>query len=104
MEQSLKDIKWAIAGERPKASYEERIPAPPSIDNRLYSIAYANRNSLSDVTATQKEQFEILKKEFPPILERMKMIYNNDIPNLEKALDQIGAPWTPGRVLEWKFD
>jgi hypothetical protein len=40
---------------------------------------------------------EILKTDFPPILERIKKA-GQDLQNLDKQLDSIKAPWTPGRV------
>jgi hypothetical protein len=28
-------------------------------------------------------------------------VIDGDLKNLEKAMDIAGAPWTPGRLLEW---
>ncbi len=102
IEHSLRDIDWAFMGEKPKASPEEITPAPPSINNRLYAIAYANRNSLSDITKDQKEQYKLLKKEFSPLLDKLKIINDELLPVIEKELEDIGAPWTPGRIPIWK--
>ena len=44
-----------------------------------------------------KEQLEILKAEFPPVLARVKKA-GEDLQKLDKELDAIKAPWTPGRV------
>jgi hypothetical protein len=41
-------------------------------------------------------------EEFPPVLEQLKKLFNEDIKALETELDKINAPWTPGRVPELK--
>ncbi|MDO9340358.1 MAG: hypothetical protein Q7T72_07515 [Bacteroidales bacterium] len=44
-----------------------------------------------------KDQLEVLKSEFPPVLNRVKKA-GDDLQRLDKQLDAIKAPWTPGRV------
>ncbi len=102
VEKKLDDILWKFTGQRPKASPEENYPAIPSINNRLYSITYVQWRSTSAVTQTQKDVINILEEEFPPVLTELKNIYNTDIPRLEKALDTLDAPWTPGRIPDYK--
>ena len=58
--------------------------------------------STTGITTTEKQGYEILKEEFPPLLEALKRIVENDIPALETELNKIGAPWTPGRLPVWK--
>ncbi len=57
--------------------------------------------STSGITTTEKEGYEILKEEFPPILNALKRIVETDIPALEAELNKIDAPWTPGRLPVW---
>ena len=33
---------------------------------------------------------------------KMKVLMEKDIPQLEQAMEALGAPWTPGRVPEWR--
>jgi len=35
-------------------------------------------------------------------LAKLKQLVEGDIPRLEKALEALGAPHTPGRLPEWK--
>jgi hypothetical protein len=35
------------------------------------------------------------------VLSRMKQLIEVDLKNLEKAMEDVGAPWTPGRIPEW---
>ena len=50
-----------------------------------------------DISVIGKEQLEILKVEFPPVLARIKKA-GEDLQKLDKQLDAVKAPWTPGRV------
>jgi hypothetical protein len=104
IEVQLDDILWKFNGQQAKASQEENWPAPPSINDRLGAIVWTHYRSTSGITQTQREQFDILKEEFPPILADLKIIYDVALPEIEKELDAIGAPYTPGRIPEWKFD
>jgi len=104
IENQLDEILWKFNGQKAKASSEENWPAPPSINDRLGSIIWTHYSSTSAITQTQRDGFEILKEEFPPILEELKEIYNDKLPVVENELDAMGAPYTPGRIPEWKFD
>jgi len=69
---------------------------------RLNSIIYAQINSTSGITQTSKTSFEILKEQFPPVLERLKKLTESSVPKARKMLDEINAPYTTGRVPVWK--
>jgi len=104
VETRLDNILWKFNGQEPKASPEENLPALPSINERLGSIVWTHYGSTSGISQTQRDQFEILKEEFPPVLEELKQIYNTDLPEIEKQLEAIGAPYTPGRIPVWTLD
>jgi hypothetical protein len=67
----------------------------------LGNITYTHYGSTSGITTTEKEGYEILAEEFPPVLNTLKRIVEKDIPALETELNKIGAPWTPGRIPVW---
>jgi hypothetical protein len=60
-------------------------------------MASASYGTSGDVSNIGKDQLEILKTELPPVLERVKKA-GEDLRNIDKQLDVIKAPWTPGRV------
>ena len=60
-------------------------------------MASASYGTSGDISIIAKEQLDILKAEFPPVLERVKKA-GEDLQKLDKQLDAIKAPWTPGRV------
>ncbi len=101
VESQLDDILWKFNGQKPKASWEENLPAIPSINERLGSIVWVHYSSTSGITKSQKDIYEILKEEFPPILKEIKTISEVSIPEIEKELERYAAPWTPGRLPEW---
>ena len=84
-------------GPAAKASDEELPPMDMPLSQRLSNMASASYGTSGDITTIAKEQMDILKVEFPPILERVKKA-GQDLQNLDKQLDAIKAPWTPGRV------
>jgi len=98
----LEKLNFTMNGTAAKASGEEVPPEQVALNDRLGSITYTHMGSTSGITSTEKQGFEILKEEFPPVLDALKRIVENDIPALEAELTKIGAPWTPGRLPVWK--
>jgi len=102
MEKKLDNIFWALNGQIPEASDEENWPAQPAIKTRLSAIREASYGNTFSPTQTQHDQYALLEEEFPPILEQLKAIVEIDLKKLEAELDNLGVPWTPGRVPDWK--
>ncbi len=98
IELELKDILFTLEGEEPKASAEEVPPSPVSLRERVSALKYTHWQSTSNITGTEKMAMEILMDEFPPVLEKIKQIKDVEIPVIEKELDKLGAPYTPGRL------
>jgi hypothetical protein len=93
----LDKIMFIFNGPQAKASDEELPPMDVPLSNRLNAMASSSYATSGDISTIAKEQLDILKVEFPPILERVKKA-GQDLQNLDKQLDAIKAPWTPGRV------
>jgi len=93
----IETIMYIYNGPRAKASREELPPIDMPLSERLGEMIYASYGTSSDITIIAQEQLDILKDEFPPILERVKKA-GEDLQKLDKRLDAIKAPWTPGRV------
>jgi len=51
---------------------------------------------------TDVDNFGIASTEFAAELTKLRAIIEGDLPKLEKGLEAAGAPWTPGRLPEWK--
>ena len=93
----LDEIMFIFNGPQAKASEEELPPMELPLSRRLNEMASATYGISGDITIAAKEQLEILKSEFPPVLERVKKA-GRDLQDLDKQLDIAKAPWTPGRV------
>jgi len=85
-----------------KPSEEENPPAPVPLNSRLGKLTWISWYSTSDPSQNQKDAYAILETEFPPVYEQIRNIGEVEIPQLEKALEDLGAPVTPGRLPEWK--
>jgi hypothetical protein len=102
VKKELEDILFVFNGVKPKASWEEVPPAAMPLMRRLNTVIYTQINSTSNITSTSKEGFEILKEEFPPVLQKVKDIATKDMVELRKMMDEMNAPYTPCRIPDWK--
>ena len=94
-----RDLLRALRGDTVLASRNENVPL--SISDRVIYAARSAVETLSAPTATQKDSYAIAAKEFAPVLAKLKQLDEVDLPALEKKLNDIGAPWTPGRLPSW---
>jgi hypothetical protein len=65
-------------------------------------VAGEMRLSTARPTQTQMDGYKIAAEEFGPVLEKLRALVTVDLANLEKQLEAIGAPHTPGRIPDWK--
>ena len=98
----LGDIQYKFYGQPPRASQEEIPPEPDPLNLRLQVLIYNHWRSTSQITQTEKTAYNVLAEEFPPVLEKLKNIYKVEINGLEKQMENLNAPWTPGRIPVWE--
>ncbi len=102
LEAELDKILFTFNGLEAKASWEEVPPAEMPLMNRLNNVVWSQISSTSDITSTSKTGFEILKEKFPPVLEKVKEVAEIKLPEVRKQLDALNAPYTKGRIPQWK--
>jgi photosystem II stability/assembly factor-like uncharacterized protein len=100
LETEVNEIQRKMFGDRTLRRLD--MDAEPGLSSRVNSIIYDQWRSLSAPTQSQKDAFQIVSEEFPPILEMIKKIVEEDVKRIEKKLEEIGAPYTPGRLPVWK--
>ncbi|MEO7013255.1 MAG: hypothetical protein ABI127_03030 [Dokdonella sp.] len=100
IETQLKDLQITLSGDGVLARRGE--PTPPSIVDRINQIVYGQWNSSADTTTTHRQNYAIAAQQFGPLLIRLRSLILNDLATLESEADAAGAPWTPGRVPDWK--
>jgi len=92
----LDSIKITLQGDYSLAS--RGIPTPPSILQRINYVVGGLRNVRSEPTRTQRDNLDIVRELFNPLLDKLTSMIEKDIQKLETQLDKAGAPWTPGRI------
>jgi hypothetical protein len=58
--------------------------------------------SSSAPTLTQERSYEIAAAEFAAILEELRGLDRYERQEVFPALERAGAPWTPGRIPDWR--
>ncbi len=73
----------------------------PSINGRIGTIEGTLWSATSAPTLTAINSFEIASKQFAALLPELKSI-DEEIKKVEVTLEKNGAPYTPGRLPEWR--
>jgi photosystem II stability/assembly factor-like uncharacterized protein len=100
LEKRNREILRALRGDVVLRGQNENTP--PSISERVEYAVDATRLALVRPTATQRDAYRIASEEFAGELTKLRHIVKDELPELEKAAEAAGAPWTPGRLPEWK--
>jgi hypothetical protein len=100
LERRSRDILRALRGDVALRARNENTPE--SIVERVQQIVANQRFSLARPTKTDLDSYQIASEEFGEELKKLRTLVEVDIKKLDEALDKIGAPWTPGRLPEWK--
>jgi len=72
-------------------------PQGQSISSRIGAVVSGRFDVTSPPTGTHREQFGYAKEEFADASSEMHALFDR-LTGLEDELEQLGAPWTPGRV------
>jgi photosystem II stability/assembly factor-like uncharacterized protein len=99
LETRLQDLQIKLSGDRLIQRYND--PTPPAIINRVQDIVEGHWTSTSVATQTFQEGYQIAADEFATVLENLRGLVEVDLVKFEAKLEQINAPWTPGRVPRW---
>lgn len=100
LDEKLAQIRIRLSGD---SSLTRRSkPAPASISSRIENVAGSQLYTTSAPTRTERDAYEAAATAFEPVLQRLRGIAENDLPQLERALEAAGAGDTPGRLPEWR--
>jgi hypothetical protein len=92
----------ALRGDAELRRRNETVPT--SIAERVGYAAGSGDEAFARPTGTAKAQYDIAAKEFAEQLAKLRQLVETDLPALEKKLDALGAPLTPGRLPVWAPD
>ena len=99
LEKRLLNVSTAMNGDASLARRE--FETAPSINQRIGTIAGSLWNSTAAPTSSNRESLSIAEKQFTPVYDEIKLI-GEAVKKLEDRLEKSGAPYTPGRLPEWK--
>ena len=68
----------------------------------MKNVVYGLWESSSAPTETMKQSYKVAGDLFGTIYPKIKQIGEDSIPSIERKLEKAGAPYTPGRLPEWK--
>jgi hypothetical protein len=92
---ALKDIDDRISGDPILRRANE--PSAPSLLDRV-NTAVNGLTTTSAPTATHREALTLAQQQAGALLERLHRLIETDLANVEKQMNALGAPWTPGRI------
>ena len=100
LEKRTNEILRALSGDT--AARQRNMNTPPSINDRIGYVVNAQRMSTARPTQTQQSQYAAAAQDFEAVLTQLRQLIEVDLSRLEKQLEAAGAPWTPGRIPEWR--
>lgn len=94
LDEKLYQLEVRLTGDTTISSRFELTPW--SIRERLNSIVFGHWQSLSAVTGTHREAYNIARAEFEALQPELSRLVQ-DLAGFEDQIGALGAPWTPGR-------
>ena len=88
-------LRILLQGDRTISSRSE--PIPWSVNTRVYSLYNGMIESQSDVTGNYRDSMQIAQQELAQVLQDLNAL-DSDLKAFEATMEQLGAPWTPGRT------
>ncbi|HKI83986.1 MAG TPA: glycosyl hydrolase [Candidatus Krumholzibacteria bacterium] len=100
IEARVRKLSTIMNGDHTLSSRSEATT--PGLVERMDRATWGWNNS-SAPTKTQQQTFQIARDEFKnEVLPELGKLLNSVLPDFEKKLEALGAPWTPGRVPEYQ--
>jgi photosystem II stability/assembly factor-like uncharacterized protein len=99
LEKRLTNVNTKLNGDATLARRE--FETSPSINGRIGSIAGGLWGTTAAPTSTFINSYQTAARQFTPVYNELRSI-GEAFKNLENILEQNKAPYTPGRLPEWK--
>jgi hypothetical protein len=100
LDRRTNEILRALSGDN--TARQRNMNTPPSINDRIGYVVGVQRMSISRPTQTQANQYAAAAQDFEGVLTQLRQLIEVDLSRLEKQLEAAGAPWTPGRIPDWR--
>ncbi len=100
LEKRLGEVDRKLNGD---ASLSRReFEAPPSVNNRIGNILEGVITTTVAPTNTSINSYTVSAQQFAPLLAEVKAV-GEEVKRIENLLEKSGAPYTPGRIPDWKM-
>lgn len=99
LEKRLEKVSRQLNGDASLARRE--FETTPSVNGRIFGVIGDLWSSSSAPSGAQKASLDIASKQMSAVITELKAI-QNDVQGIENTLEKAGAPYTPGRAIEWK--
>jgi photosystem II stability/assembly factor-like uncharacterized protein len=99
LENRLRDLSMTFYGDPVLRGHEESSPA--ALLDRLNQVIGGHWNATCPPTQTERRNVDIVESQLPGALGTLTSL-RADLQALEARAESAGAPWTPGRLPEWK--
>ena len=96
LETRARELRRTLAGDEVLA--ERQVPTQMSVLRRVRSLVGSSMSSTAEATATQERELARASGELTSLLSDLRQLVESDMANFEERLEQLGAPWTPGRI------
>jgi hypothetical protein len=92
----IRELEIALRGDNTASVLVQ--PEAPSLVQRVSQVTFSQLSSPIPPSQTRVEMLKEAEVEIGEVLPKLREIVRRDVPALEKELDRIGAPHTPGRI------
>ena len=99
IENKLQDINVKLNGDNTLSKREYEVL--PGINTLIGGVEYSLWRSTQAPTETNKQAYQLAAKKFASIPNDLKSLVAS-IKKIEEQLEKDGAPYTPGRLPDWK--
>ena len=95
LQNTLRDISDEIGGDPVRRQRNE--PQPPSLLDRIGN-AVNGLSTTAAPTETHRQSLALTEQQFAPLAARLRQAVEVELAAIEKQMNALGAPWTPGRL------
>lgn len=98
LEDKLDNIRKVMFGDQVARQLE--IDQAPSLSSRINTAIGTGMATRSTPTETSNMVKQIAEESLKPVINLLRGILNTDIPAIDRELNRLNAPWTPGRIID----
>ena len=99
LENALRDLAVTFFGDPVVSGHSESWP--PALMDRLNQVVSGHWNATCAPTQTERHNVDLVEGQLPAALGTLTTL-RAQLQALEAQAEAAGAPWTPGRLPEWK--